>query len=460
MAICLLNGSLVSGTNRWWSRVVLPVLGLTFATASVRAEDDRGRPESARPAPAGHPTPAAPQAPPAPVERQVPSSPPDPAMTLDQAVDRLLRENLELRACHDEIAMAEADVEAAGQPPRPSLFISVGMDGIGATMARAPALFPRAWAETMVARAARRVVEAQYQNAVRIKLDELYGAFVDIQVAQNRREFARRMLQGVEQLLETVKRMQQGGVLDASDGAQMKAERELAANALGDAEADLKKDRLILGNLLNLPDAQVERLRVSDLQDVIRPDREPPVAQALIRIAMYHRPDLRADRLGVERARADWFKALVEPLSQITFVAWPDPLRPRQPRIGLAAVITLPTTTRNGGVLKKAVINVEQTRTQLAKIERDIILDVRKTRLEYGQARAAVDRFRDEIIPAAQIRRTHQFQLFRQGKVSLANYLEAQAKYNEIVRAYLEVITRLRRSTLALNTAVGERIMR
>jgi hypothetical protein len=44
-------------------------------------------------------------------------------LTLEDAVFRFLADNLELRAMRDEIAMADADIEAAGQRPQATFGI-------------------------------------------------------------------------------------------------------------------------------------------------------------------------------------------------------------------------------------------------------------------------------------------------------------------------------------------------
>ena len=67
----------------------------------------------------------------------------------------------------------------------------------------------------------------------------------------------------------------------------------------------------------------------------------------------------------------------------------------------MTAIVTLPTAIRNRGVLKRAAINVAQTRTELAKLERDVVLDVRKARMDYEHDRSTLDRFRQEILPEA-----------------------------------------------------------
>jgi outer membrane protein, heavy metal efflux system len=463
MPFCLSCGSLVSGPGRKTCGLVLLAFSLFFAEVPVRAQDQPGRSKPSQQPPGGVPVH------PLYGELGPPKDggfPPEPGMTLDQAIERLLKEDMELRAAHDEIDMAEADIEAAGQPPPASFVINVEIDGIRARTARAHQVLPRLWFDTLVARAARRVLEAQYQDAVRLQLDKLYDAFVDVQKAESRVRVAESGLRGLGQLLERTEMLLQRSQVGASEVAQLRAARERATVALGDAETGLKKTRLALGNLLNLPDAEVEGLRVrNDQEQLTGPGREPPPAEELIRRALHQRPDLHAYRLGVARAQADWLKALVEPLCQMTFSPRLDRRDPPgqvaiAPVRGLGVVITLPTTIRNRGVLKRAEINVRQTRAQLAKLERDVILDVRKARLEYDQAHAAVDRYRKEIIPAAHQQRDRQFRLFLEGEASMADYTEGQNQYNERVKEYLDLTIRLRRSTLAINTAVGERILR
>ena len=248
-------------------------------------------------------------------------NPPDPGMTLDQAIERLLKENLELRAAHDEIDMAEADIEAAGQPPRASLFIDVEIDGIRARTARAHEVLPRRWFDTLVAR--RR--GACSRRSIRTPSGFSSTSSTRLSSMSRRRRigsaFAESGLRGLGQLLERTEILHERGQVGASEVAQLRVARERATVALGDSEANLKKTRLVLGNLLNLPDADVERLRVrSDLEQFTDPGREPPAAEELIRRALHHRPDLRAYRLGVGGA-----SGLVEGPGR---AALPDDLQP------------------------------------------------------------------------------------------------------------------------------------
>ncbi len=112
----------------------------------------------------------------------------------------------------------------------------------------------------------------------------------------------------------------------------------------------------------------------------------------------------------------------------------------------MTVLITLPTMVRNRAKLKRASINVEQSRTELAKVERAVVLEVRKARLEYDQARSACDTFRSEILPNAQQLRDTLFRQFRGGEVPLTDYLSAQQEYNERVFQVIKASVRLRRT--------------
>ena len=88
-----------------------------------------------------------------------------------------------------------------------------------------------------------------------------------------------------------------------------------------------------------------------------------------------------------------------------------------------------------------------------------MILEVRQARLDYEQSRTTVDRFRNEIIPNAKTIRDERFRQFTAGEgSSVDDYFKAQDKYDHTISRIATAI-RQRRSMLALNTAVGERIM-
>lgn len=444
-----------------WTVIVALTTFLVGATHRADAQDrprPDTRPPGSDPAPPGFPLLG---------DLKIPEKVQGEGMTLDQAIGRFLKESLELRALHDEIAMARADVEAVGQPPQASLLIDVGAGGIKTWLVHPREFIPTRVVRILAARAAMRVIEAQYDDAVRTRVDALCTAFVDVQEAQTQVRYANVDLRGMQGLVKLAGTLFKSGQIDQAAVTRFETEGDRAASASGEAEITFRKAALVLANVLNLPDAEAANLKISDdEEDKTAAAREAPAVENLIRRVRDHRPDLRAYRLGLQRAQLEWLKALLEPLNQINVHPWPerpDSARSRQEKNGpiwsATAIVTLPTATRNRGVLKRAAINVAQTRTQLAKLERDVVLDVRKARMDYEYDRSFFERCRQEIIPKARKALDDASRKQLAGDSTLAEFIEVQQEFNEKVQQYLEGTSRLRRSMLALNTAVGERIM-
>jgi cobalt-zinc-cadmium efflux system outer membrane protein len=319
----------------------------------------------------------------------------------------------------------------------------------------------------LVARAVKRVLEAQYEDAVRTRVDRLYTAFIDLEEAQRSVSFSESGLRGLESLLKLQLNLEKTGQTSAADVARIKTRRDLSASAVLESKAVLQKAKLDLANLLNLSDIEAVELKVSgDLEGTTNQPRRLAPTEEMIRLALSQRPDLKAYRLGLARAHLDWLKVLIEPLNQVVWRRWPGEIvgagarqERKAPPGNMTALITLPTMVRNRAKLKRASINVEQSRTELAKVERAVVLEVHQARLEYDQARSACDIFRNEVLPKAEQLRDTLFRQFSGGEVTLTDYLSAQQEYNDRIFQAIKASVRLRRSALALNTAVGARIM-
>src|SRR5438445_650522 len=119
-------------------------------------------------------------------------------ITFDDAITRMLVENIELMAFFHEIPQAEADLVTAGLRNNPLLYADSQFIPYGANNAAKRPIGPTQYDVAMilpidvsgkrrervrVACAARSVVQAQYQDAVRRQIANVGHAFVDLQVA-------------------------------------------------------------------------------------------------------------------------------------------------------------------------------------------------------------------------------------------------------------------------------------
>jgi outer membrane protein, heavy metal efflux system len=392
--------------------------------------------------------------------------PPD-GLTLEDAVLRFLADNLELRAMRDEIAMADADIEAAGQRPQATFGIWVGARGIEHKLTEPWELPLRRSIDVLEARMVKRLRQAQYENLVRQRVASLYTAFVDVQEATVASRYAKASFSGMDQLSKSVGQLLEKGQISQADLGACETRRALAGSAAATAETVLRKKLLVLANLLSLDDAKAAELKVQgDLEDLPRRPEKAINADDLVRRALRDRPDLRAYRIGLVRAQLNWLRALLAPLNDIRLYPWLEvPIEGGQERKrntsgrSLGVWITLPQSARNRGNFRRAVINVARTRLQITGLESTAALDVRTAWLDYEQSLATVNRYRDVILPAAHKQRDRSFKMFVEGERPIQEYLAGQTEFNQTITGHVEAVVALRRNMLSVNTAVGKRIM-
>jgi cobalt-zinc-cadmium efflux system outer membrane protein len=411
----------------------------------------------------------------------IPSGPADEGppggLTLDQAIERLVAVNLDLRARFHEIPKAQADILSAGLRANPLLFFDAQQVPYGNFSNRTAGgptqydvninhpldLSHKRRARVEVACRAKRVLEAQFQDAVRLEIDNLYTAWVDVLAARETVRYARASVLGLTEVLKKTQAQLQQQTVTEADVARVQNQRDAAELGLVDAQ-DLLKDALrTLGGLLAVPPRPSENLA---LRGSILDTAEPPAPlESLVETALAGRPDLVSYRLGIARAEADVKLAKAMRFSDVYLLY--QPYTAYTPPAGfstvnswaLGATVPLPVYNRNQGNIERAKINVDQVKTELASREALAQREVYKAHHEYTLTRAAVARVERELLPSARRVRATTLRQFELGEIDAIAYLNAERDYNDFVRQYRETVIRHRRSMLRLNTAVGQRIL-
>lgn len=397
-------------------------------------------------------------------------------LTLDAAIARLLAANLDLQALKEELPQAEADVLTAGLRANPLLyadtqFIPYGANNpsrrpIGPTQYDVMITYPidvslKRRARVLAACAARSVIQAQYQDAVRRQIANLYKAYVDLQSARQTYLSARGAVREQELLASQLQRL---GAKAKGDPHRLAVEFQKTQSALADAADALEDARESLALLLNIPPDLAAGVEIRGRLHVESPP--PPPLDELIRIALRYRPDLAATRLGVNRADAEIHLAEANRLDDVFFFY--DPLsyqdnRPSHLASGrswdVGITIPLPIYNRNQGNISRARTNARQSRLELAALERRVVAEVRLAEREYRSARESLDRFERTILPSARASRDRTVSQFLAGTIDIDEYLGQLNEAQESAQLYRESLVRKRRSMLDLNTAVGLRLM-
>jgi cobalt-zinc-cadmium efflux system outer membrane protein len=398
-------------------------------------------------------------------------------LTLDAAIERLMHANRELRTKFLEIPQAEADVLTAGLRENPLLFYS--SDGVpyGSYSARRPGdishgvsiVLPfdysgKRRARIALAEVEKRLLEFQFQEAVRIEIDNLYTAFVDAMAARNAVHTAERSFGLIGELLANRDRTPPKTEQEQDDLDSLVIERDIAAMSAGDERQRYQKAKQRLGELLDLAPDEADRLEVAGPIRMETP--ELPPLEELLAIAEERRPDLAAQRLGVQRAQAELAHEDSERFSDAYFLYTPFGYRDNSQTGELSSVswgaglfVSAPLFNRNQGNIRRAHLNVDQSQNEADALEHRVVSEVRQAARDFQNSSEDLRRLEEVTLPAVRRKRDKAWTRLRAGRISAEAFLNVQRDTTSIVRYYRDTMTRHRRNTLKLNTALASRLL-
>jgi outer membrane protein, heavy metal efflux system len=399
-------------------------------------------------------------------------------LTIDQAIDILMRQNLDLRAKAYEIPQGRADVLTAGLRANPifyadSQLVPYGSDSVkrpgGPTQYDVNVSHPLDYshkrrARMVYATRALEVMEAQYQNEVRLAIQNLYSAYVDVLAARETVRALRESIKGLDEFVRANQELFKRYKATSADVDQARADRETAVAALASAEGDLLVRKQTLGEMLNLPPDQADRLEVRGT--IADRGPTPPSREELIQMALACRPDVMAFRRGVVAAEANMLLQRANRFADAYLLYQPYTFQNNAPfgtqsatSWALGITIPLPVYNRNQGNILRARFNVEQSQVQLSQYERRVVTEIQQALSEYQVSGRVAQHLRAEAIPALARAREARYHLFVEGEATIFTYLETRRRYNDMVKTYLDSAARHRRSMLVLNTVAGQRIL-
>lgn len=406
-----------------------------------------------------------------------PEGPAD-GLTLDAALDLLVANNLYLQSNALQIPKARADILTASLRTNPIFYADSQLVPYGQytrTNGGGPQQYDvniqhpldlshKRQARMTLAGQSARVIEAQYQDVVRLEIDNLYTAYVNALAARETVRFAGASVEGLEKVVAANEALFQQSDTTRPDVDRVKILQDRARMGVLLAEETLGQAKRDLARLLNLPADQAGRLELRGTLSDLAP--APPSADELVQMALADRPDLIAQRLDVVRAEAEISLSRANRFADTYLLYQPYTFQNNAPfgtksatSWALGTTVPVPIFNRNQGGVLRSRIAAEQVRAQLATLEREIAADVVAAEREYAVSRSVVFRLEHDIIPAARSHRNDTLRLFVRGDTDArASYL-AQTVYNDAVRTYRDASVRHRRSMLKLNTAVGRRIL-
>jgi len=406
------------------------------------------------------------------------AGPPD-GLTLDAAIERTMQANFDIRALRQELAQADADILTAGLRTNPLVYMDTQFIPYGAFSEARPGgptqydlniTYPldvsrKRQARVVVARMARTTLEAQFQDVSRRQIDNVCKAFVNLQAARIDSLSAAAAVRRQERFLAELRRTAKPGdprSADAIDHLSFVLER--ARTGLGDALEAYDDAREGLGVLLSLPLEETARL---EPRGSLRADFPPPPSgEELTALALRCRPDLRAARLGLDRAGAEIALQRANRFDDVFLFYDPITIQDNGPygkqsasswAVGLT--FSLPVFNRNQGNIARAESNMTQTRLELASLERRIAAEVRLAEREYRRSREALEQIERDVVPRAAALVERKTAELTAGTISADDFQDNLDTVAEVTNSHRDAVLRHRRAMLDLNTAVGLRLL-
>jgi outer membrane protein, heavy metal efflux system len=396
-------------------------------------------------------------------------------MTLDDAIERVVRESLDLRSKFLEIPLARADILTAGLRNHPKRYTDGQIVPYGRyiksrhgdptnydiNISHPVDYLLKRQAHILDASRPKRVIEVQYQDAVRLLIGEVYTRFLDVQAAQEKVRRAGETSLEFRRLLGVTVAQAMKGIRSQRETDRVKAVCETAGSHFDAATSELERTKRALGALLKLSAKEAGLLEGVESLDV-QPVALPAVDE-LVRLGLATRPDLAAFRLGLQRAQADLAlqRAVRVPDAQILYQ--PFGIQDKTPSgsmspmpWALGLIVPLPVYTKSAA---RARLNADQTGAQLTAMERQVTSEVMLAHRECEKSLAEVRKIEHQVLPCARKVRDETARGYDDELLTAEALLKALQDFRDVECRYIDLLTRLRRNTFDLNTAVANRIM-
>ncbi len=372
---------------------------------------------------------------------------------LQQALERARAANPELAAARQNVRVAEASVEAAGQLANPTLSGSVGPDEpqqLATLEVKAPILGQRGTAiaaaerEADVQRAGQKLQEVKVLAAVRRSYFGLAAAQLRARLAEDALGLARDLETRIE------------AKVAAGSAAQLELEqarllRRRAGQERDDRASALTGAREELARLL-----REEQPGTLEAGDPLLPVPPAPPLEALLQSAGHH-PEvesLRRER-DAALARADRERAAVRPLPILSLTL--EHLQ-STPAIGLRAGLAfdLPLLSWNRGNVHQAQAQAELASMQAQGALQRLRSEVRAAWARWQAAAARARSYADDIVPAAQRLEKMARDAWDLGRAPLLAVLQAETDLNSTRALAADAAAEAQRAFADLEEAAGE----
>ncbi|HEU0123461.1 MAG TPA: TolC family protein [Bryobacteraceae bacterium] len=391
-------------------------------------------------------------------------------MTLEQAIQEALANNLDLAAQKYNVSVAEARQITASLRPNPILSVSgQTLNLLGARYTPDSPLGPnqlvvhtdfpierghKRQERTAVAKEEKSMAELGVREMMRQVIFGIQNAFVDIQQAGENLKLAQENLQkleGVVSINET--RLKSGDLSRVELERSQVAALQLRAN-VQQAQLQLDQAKTQLQLLLGRKQSTAE----ISVSEVLRRDDLTQTRDQLTDLAFTRRPDYLLAQQAQSRSRADLRLQIAN--GKVDYTVGADYNYQRAyafggSSLGVSFSMPLPVFNRNQGEILRARREIEQGGARTDAVRIGITNELEKAYRQYTVAKQLLNGIETGILTKARnVRDTTEYS-YRRGEASLIEFLDAQRAFNDAMQTFNDARASYARSLYLLDTVSG-----
>ena len=375
-------------------------------------------------------------------------------LTLQFALDRADKQNLDLAAARRRRAVALAGVQIARQRPNPSLSFEALRDSPHEALLfdQPLELGPKRGRRIEVARQEGALTEVEIGTLARQVRRSTREAFYRALLTRAESERLARVVQLAQRLEQISRERFEAGAVPQLEVMQAGLEVSRAQADLQVAEQREKVSLSQLNALLNEP-AGTPWVLVGSLEDA----KPLPSLPELIERASQSNPELQrlAQEQKIEQSRRGLLKA--ERIPNLSLQFGTDFNAPPDFRAGPKGALSLelPLFTRNQGQIAQSFAYQQVLDAEAKATERMVTAHVEAGYFDLQAQRTQVELYRDKVLPIARQVESLAAESYRAGKTSILAVLQAQQSVQDVERSYLESLFALQSNYASLEETVG-----
>lgn len=391
---------------------------------------------------------------------QTPTPTPTPSidgLSFEQLYELAARDNLQINAVRRRLAVAEAEIQIAGQRPNPD-FISAytrAEPRWQPSVSQLIELGGKRGRRIDVSRNELRIAELDLDAALRTLRHDLRVAYFNLGLARNSVSLGGQVVAQAKELADIARER-----FDAGDIAQFEVlQANLAVDRATNYQTRLENTERIalatLNQLLNrASDAPL------DLRDTLFVKTVPVSTSDLIGRSLASNVDLKTaeQQITTEQSRLRLARAqrvpdlTLEPGLETHDSAF------TKPGFKMQVTVPLPIFNRGGAEIKKSSAMLEQLQAERDATRQRVSSEVARAALNLESARVQVEVYETKLLPGAERVRELANEAYRIGQTSLLAVIDATRNALEVRQAYLQALFDYQTALADLEQSAGVKL--